>query len=146
MSVAIEAKNYPSIGTALDARIDKLSEQEAAHLNAIENVDERLQAAGFQTVTVADFLGLSPEEEELIEVRLSLARALRERRKSVRMTQADLAKKIGSSQSRVAKVEMADPSVSLDLLVRAFFATGATHLDMGRALSFAAPVAGSTKG
>ena len=43
-------------------------------------------------------------------------------------------KRLGSSQSRVAKMEAADPSVSLDLLVRGLLATGASPRDIGRVL------------
>jgi hypothetical protein len=46
-----------------------------------------------------------------------------------------LAKKLKSSQSRVAKMEAADPSVSLDLLLRAYFATGATKGDLAKVLT-----------
>ena len=73
---------------------------------------ERLEAKGWKVGTVAEFLGLTPEESALIEIKLALARRLRKRRQK-RMTQAQLAEKIQSSQSRVAKAETGDSSVSL---------------------------------
>ena len=35
----------------------------------------RLEAAGWRVGTVADFLGLSPEEAQFLEMKLALARA-----------------------------------------------------------------------
>ena len=86
---------------------------------------KKLKAAGFKTGNTADFLDLSPHEAALVEARLALADALRFARESTGMSQAMLAKCIGSSQSRVAKAEAADPSVSIDLILRAIFGTGA---------------------
>ena len=96
---------------------------------------KRLAAAGWQTGTVADFLELSPEELALIETRIAVSSGIRDRRQATGLTQAALAKKLRSSQSRVAKMESGDSSVSLDLLLRAYFATGATRRDLARLLS-----------
>ena len=86
----------------------------------------RLEAAGWRVGTVKDFLGLSDEEVAFIELKLALARSLRVRRQRRGLTQAQLAKLIESSQSRVAKMEAGDRSVSLDLLVRSLLAMGTT--------------------
>lgn len=75
-------------------------------------------SAGWKIGSVADFLELSPEEASFIEMKLSLARNLRLRRQRRKLTQTQLAKLLNSSQSRVAKMEAADASVSLDLLIR----------------------------
>ena len=96
----------------------------------------KLEAAGWKVGEVTDFLDLSPEEAELIEIKLVLSQTLRKRR-SERMTQAELAAKIGSSQPRVARAESGDGSVSLDLLVRATLATGATLKEIGDAIAAA---------
>ncbi len=96
---------------------------------------KRLEAAGWQTGTAADFLELTAEESALVETRLAVSRALRARRQAKGVTQTALAKKLRSSQSRVAKMEAGDPSISLDLLLRAFFATGATRRDLARVLT-----------
>lgn len=95
---------------------------------------ERLQAKGWKVGTVAEFLELTPEEAALIEIKLSLSRSLRYRRQN-RMTQAELAEKIKSSQPRIARAEAAHASVSLDLLVRAMLATGATPGEIGSAIA-----------
>ena len=89
----------------------------------------RLEAAGFTVGTVTEFLGLSPEEEQYVEYRLALSKAVRERRIAANVTQDDLAVKIGSSQSRIAKAEKGDASVSTDLMLKALFATGGTASD-----------------
>ena len=96
---------------------------------------KRLEAAGFTVGSAADFLALAPEEAALVEMRLALSRALRERRAEARLTQAALARLTGSSQSRVAKMEAGDPSVSLDLLIRALLAAGASRREVGQALA-----------
>ncbi|HSB13675.1 MAG TPA: helix-turn-helix transcriptional regulator [Bryobacteraceae bacterium] len=93
---------------------------------------KKLEAAGWQIGTAAQLLGLSKQETELVELRLALARGLRLRREARHLTQASLAKLIGSSQSRVAKMEAADSSVAFDLLLRSLVATGATRRELAR--------------
>ena len=83
----------------------------------------------------ADFLGLSDEEAALVEMKLGLADSLRRRRQARKLTQTQLAKRLGSSQSRVAKMEAADPAVSLDLLVRALLELGATRTQVAKAMT-----------
>lgn len=92
----------------------------------------RLQQAGWTVGDTAQFLKLSPDEQRFIELKLALAAALRRLRERRGLTQADLARRFGSSQSRVAKTEAADPSVSLDLLVRWLLGLGATRKDLAR--------------
>jgi len=96
---------------------------------------KKLQAAGWKVGRAKDFLKLSDEEARLVELKLSLTNALKQARQKRRLSQIDLAQRIGSSQSRVAKIEAGDPSVSLDLIVRALFATGATRQELQRAFS-----------
>jgi DNA-binding XRE family transcriptional regulator len=96
---------------------------------------KRLQAAGWTVGSAAVFLGLSPEEAAIVEVRASLARTLREARERHEWTQAELASRIGSSQSRVAKMEAADRSVSIDLLVRSLLIAGTPGTVIGRAFA-----------
>ena len=95
----------------------------------------RLQAAGWKVGSAADFLDLSPEEALLVDIRARLASALSTRRAKQQMTQAELARRIHSSQSRVAKMEAADGSVSLDLLIRSLLALGATRKDLATAIA-----------
>jgi predicted XRE-type DNA-binding protein len=85
-----------------------------------------LEAAGWKVGTAEEFLDLTEAEATLIEMKLALSEGLRNLRVRSRLTQAEVAKAIGSSQSRVAKMEAADPSVSMDLLVRALLRLGAS--------------------
>ena len=94
----------------------------------------RLEMAGWRVGTAAEFLGLSREEEELVELRVSLARELRRRREAAKLTQVECARKLHSSQSRVAKMEAGEESVTLDLLIRSLLALGATRSDVARAI------------
>ncbi len=94
-----------------------------------------LQKAGWTVGTAADFLGLSPDERAFVEVKLALADALKIRRERKKLTQAQVAKLIGSSQPRVAMMEAADASVTVDLLVRSLLAIGATRRDLAKVLA-----------
>jgi ribosome-binding protein aMBF1 (putative translation factor) len=94
----------------------------------------RLEARGWGVGSAKDFLGLSPEESALVETRLALSQALRSKRIAHGLTQGELARRLKSSQSRVAKMEAGDKTVSVDLLVRALFSLGAKPRDIGRAL------------
>ena len=96
---------------------------------------KRVEAAGWRVGSAAEFLELSAAEAALVETRLAVSGALKQRRVRQGVTQAALAKKLRSSQSRVAKMEAGDPTTSLDLLLRTFFATGATKLDLARVLT-----------
>ena len=102
-----------------------------------EEKKERLRAAGWRVGDAADFLGLTPEESALVEIRLSLAKRLRELRQARGWTQSALAEHLGSSQSRVAKMEAADLSVSLDLMVRSLLGLGATADNVGQVIGSA---------
>jgi len=96
---------------------------------------KRLEAKGWRFGTAKDFLRLTDEEVEYIELKLRLAQSLRERRRRQRLTQVALAKLLKSSQSRVAKMESGDPTVSLDLLIRSLLALGASKRDLSRIIS-----------
>ena len=91
---------------------------------------KRLAAKGWQVGSVSDFLALSPEESALIELRLKLAEGLRSKRAQRGITQTALAQALKSSQSRVAKMEAGDSTVSLDLLVRSLLALGTTNREL----------------
>ena len=96
---------------------------------------KRLEAAGWRVGSTADFLEMSPEEAAFVELKLRLSESLRRRRQSQKLSQDALAKKLKSSQSRVAKMEAGDPSVSIDLLIRALLATGASHRDLAKVVA-----------
>jgi len=95
----------------------------------------RLREAGWSAGDAAAFLAGSNPEAAVVEARRSLASALRRRRQARELTQVRLAALLGSSQSRVAKMEAADATVSLELLMRALVVLGATRGDVGRAVA-----------
>jgi DNA-binding XRE family transcriptional regulator len=102
-----------------------------------QSKQRKLQAKGWKFGSAKDFLSLTDEDVEFIELHLSLAALLTKRRKSLGHTQTELADLIGSSQSRVAKMEAGDPSVSVDLLIRALLALGVNRKQVGRAIGAA---------
>ena len=93
---------------------------------------QKLEAAGWRVGDASDFLGLSPEETAIVEMKLALAAGVKERRIARGLTQGDLASRLGSSQSRIAKLEGSDPSVSIDLLMRALLALGASRAELAK--------------
>ncbi len=101
----------------------------------------RLEGAGWKVSDTTDFLELTKEEAAFVDLKVALASSLRKRRQSKRWTQTQLANAIGSSQPRVAKMEAADSSVSVDLLIKALLTMGATRRDLAKVI--AAPKARS---
>lgn len=96
---------------------------------------KRLQAHGWQVASADEFLGLSADESAFLDLHAALGRALRARREEAGLTQVSAAKQLGSSQSRVAKMEAGHPSVSLDLLVRSLLALGAGRREVGQVIA-----------
>jgi predicted XRE-type DNA-binding protein len=95
---------------------------------------DRLEKAGWRIGSVRELLGLSEEEEALVEMRLALTRKLSAVRQQRGLTQVQVASLLGSSQSRVAKMEAGDPSVSLDLMLRSLVRLGVSRKEIGKAL------------
>ena len=93
----------------------------------------RLEAAGWKEITVKEFLNLSEADVRYIEMKIALSRQLRVVRERRRLTQTKAAALLKTSQSRLARMEAGDPSVSLDLLVRGLFALGASPRDLLKA-------------
>jgi len=94
----------------------------------------RLEAHGWRVGSAAEFLELTPGEAAFVETKLALSRCVRTRRIAQNVSQVALAKRLKSSQSRVAKMEAADATVSVDLLLRALFALGAKRRDIAVAI------------
>ena len=95
---------------------------------------EKLDKNGWKVGSVSDFLNLSAEESAYVELKVSLSRYLHQTRTKKHWTQEQLAQKIKSSQSRVAKMEKGDPSVSVDLLVKSLFALGTSKNELAKAI------------
>jgi DNA-binding XRE family transcriptional regulator len=90
---------------------------------------------GWKIGTAKEFLGLTNEETSYIELKLKLSANLKKVRTERKLTQVELARIIKSSQSRVAKLETGDPSVSLDLIIRSLLALGNSKKDIARTIS-----------
>ena len=95
-----------------------------------ETKRQRLIAKGWLVESTKEFLALSDQEAEYVELKLQLAAGLREKRRSRRLAQIDVARLVKSSQSRVAKMEAGDRSVSIDLLIRSLLALGASSPEL----------------
>ena len=91
---------------------------------------KRIEARGWKVGGPKEFLNLSDQEQAYIDLRLKLADGLKAHRSARGFSQTDLAKAVGSSQSRVAKMESGDPTVSLDLLVKSLLALGVSNRDL----------------
>ena len=100
-----------------------------------EEKRRRLEAKGWRIGSTAEFLGLSDEEAAYVDLKVRLAAGLRERRRRRSLTQAELARRLQSSQSRIAKMEAGDPSVSLDLLIRSLFVLGISRRELSRIIA-----------
>ena len=85
---------------------------------------KRLDEKGWKVRSVSEFLDLSEDEEHVVELRIALSDALKKQRLNAKLTQEGFAKMLNSSQSRVAKMEAGDPSVTFDLLIRSLFRAG----------------------
>lgn len=96
---------------------------------------KKLEARGWKVGTAADFLGLPNEEAAYVELKLKLANGLKNFRIKQNLTQEALAKRIKSSQSRIAKMETGDRSVSIDLIIKSLLELGATNKDIAKTIS-----------
>jgi DNA-binding XRE family transcriptional regulator len=96
---------------------------------------KRLEAKGWKIGNSTEFLGLSLEEAAYVELKLALSKNLQTTRKEKNLTQEELARLLKSSQSRIAKMEAGDPSVSLDLLVRSLLVLGTSRKTLSRILA-----------
>ena len=96
---------------------------------------KKLEAAGWKIGNVEEFLGLSPEESAYIEMKLALSNSLKVQRAKKNLSQVELAKMVRSSQSRVAKMEAGDPSVSIDLLMKSLLALGASPKEVAKTIA-----------
>lgn len=93
-----------------------------------------LEKHGWKIGTATEFLGLSSEEEAYVELKVTLSQYLHEKRIKEHLTQEQLANLIKSSQSRVAKMENGDPTVSIDLLIKSLFALGTSRRELSQVM------------
>ena len=93
-----------------------------------------LEAHGWKVGDAQDFLGLTDQELEYIEIKIALSEKVREIRRRRKLTQKETAAIIGSSQSRVAKMEAGDPTVSIDLQMKSLLALGVSREELGETI------------
>src|SRR5712691_8060443 len=86
---------------------------------------KRFEQAGWKVGTAGELLGLTEAEKAFVEAKLRLGDAVRTLRLRKHLSQAALAKLMGSSQPRVASLENRDLEVTLDLQMKAIFAASA---------------------
>ena len=96
---------------------------------------EKLEKAGWKIGSTEEFLSLSPEESAFIEMKLALCDSVRSRRIKKRLSQTEFANLISSSQSRVAKIEAGDPSVSFDLVMKSLLSLGASKKEVAKLIA-----------
>jgi len=96
---------------------------------------KKLEAKGWAVGSADEFLELTPEETRYIELKLALSASLKTERVKQGITQAELAKMMGSSQSRIAKMEAGDPTVSVDLLLKALLSLGVTKKQISKIIA-----------
>jgi ribosome-binding protein aMBF1 (putative translation factor) len=89
---------------------------------------------GWVEGSVKDFLDLSDADLEYIELRHTLSRLLKNKRQKLRLTQVEVAARLQTSQSRVAKMEKADATVSSDLLLQSLFRLGLKRKELAGAI------------
>jgi transcriptional regulator with XRE-family HTH domain len=109
-----------------------------------EQKRRRLEAKGWKVGTAQECLQLTVEEAAYVELKAQLAMGLREWRRRGNITQAELARRLRSSQSRIAKMEAGDPSVSIDLLIRSLLTLGASRRELSRMISARSRVPAAT--
>lgn len=95
----------------------------------------KLEQHGWKVGSADEFLNLTPDETAYIEMKLALSSSLKKHRLKKNLSQVDLARAVKSSQSRIAKMEAGDPSVSIDLLLKSLLALGASPKELAKAIS-----------
>jgi DNA-binding XRE family transcriptional regulator len=95
---------------------------------------KQLEEKGFSVGSATDFLNLTTEEEIYIEIRLDISNLIKSQRQEKNWTQQQLAEVMGSSQSRIAKIETGNPGTSLDLMIKALLQLGISKKDIGKLL------------
>ena len=96
---------------------------------------KKLESRGWKVGGASEFLGLSPEETAYIELKLALSSSLKAKRTAKQLSQVEMAKLVKTSQSRVAKMEAGDPSVSIDLLIKSLLALGVSVKEVAKTIA-----------
>lgn len=87
---------------------------------------KKLEAAGWKFGDYADFLGMTPEEKAIVEIRLAATREMERLRAENPISQEELARRMGTKQPNVSKLFKNPGNATLDTLFRALLALGST--------------------
>lgn len=104
-------------------------------IEKIENQKNKILRKNFKANSQLAFSKLTPAESQYLEIKIGLSQLLKQKRKERKFSQIDLANHIKSSQSRVAKMEKADDSVSLDLIIKALLSLGISRRELAKTIS-----------
>ena len=91
---------------------------------------------GWSEATVAEFLELTSAEETIVEMRVRISRAAREKRAELGISQRELAKRMGTQQPHVSDIE--NGIATLETMIRAYLALGGTAKKVGGMIGAAA--------
>ncbi len=94
-----------------------------------------MQIRWFRFITQRRYRHGTARDRRIIELKVSLALALRTMRQQERLTQKQLAVRLGTRQHRVSELEQIAVGVSFDAYVDAFIALGASDEDIARAFN-----------
>ena len=83
-----------------------------------------LEVNGYKVTDSDAWLGLSKEESQLVDIRVALAQELERVRKAKGITQAELARRVGTKQSGVARMLNNPDTSTMDNLVKGLMALG----------------------
>jgi len=94
----------------------------------------KIEAKGGVVTTVREFLGLDDLDMQVIEARIRVGREVKRRREAAKLSQSDLADRMGVSRTRIPAIESGGKA-SLDAVVSAFLATGGGLNDLGAVIA-----------
>ena len=83
-----------------------------------------LKVNGIKITDSAEWLGLTTEEAQLVEMRVALAEELERVRKAKGITQAELARKMGTTQSAVARMTTRPDTSTIDNMMKSLMLLG----------------------
>lgn len=84
----------------------------------------RLEAAGFVAIHPYDWLGLTPEQRQLVDLRVRLVVELQRARTRLGLTRRQMAARTGLTAKLVAEIDAGGLDITLEQLFQSYFALG----------------------
>lgn len=94
-----------------------------------------LERAGWTHGSYADFLQLTPEEKMIVDMRIAATLELERQRRATRLSQAEVARRMGTRQPNVSALFRNPGGATLDTLCRALAAYGLGRREIAACLS-----------